>query len=145
MLSFIPSFAEYVHENVDHNYAKEKEELKGVFQTAQLISAAALVAGVAFTIFAFASIASGGLVGLGGLMMLTTSLPLVYFSYNSCRLAANLDNILENPKKYQNLFGLEETFNKRAFKQKISEGTYCFNWFISYLTDKLVKHGMVKN
>lgn len=142
MFDFIAAITDQVHENVDERYLKVKNEGKEATQATQMISAAVLVTSVAITIFGFHAIASGSFVGLPAI---TIGLLQTYLSYNFYKFSENADAILDNQKKYQNLFGLEGTFNHRALKNKLAEGTFCFSWWINYIPDRMAHLGLSRN
>jgi hypothetical protein len=146
MVSPISSFighlqdgAEHIHENIDPEYKKQKTEIKDSLQKVGLMSTAAIAASVAFGILGITMTASGGLAAIVGVPLILVSLPLGYLAYNGYRVAENLNEIVDNPKKYQATFGLEDGFDKDKVKAKLKENTFGFSWIIDFAIDQLSK------
>lgn len=139
MVNFIPSVIDYIHENVDPSYMKEKEESKKAIQAAGLISTAGIIASAALAIL---GLTSGGLVGSA---LILVSLPAGYLSYNAYKMFGNIHDIIDNPKIYQNSLGLEPTFDKQKLKAKLMQDTVCFNFCVDFIVEEMAKAGMAKN
>lgn len=144
MVNLIPSFLDYIHENIDPAYAERKKEVKKSIQAAGLISTAALVASIVFGVLGIALTTSAGVAVIFGLPIILVSLPVGYLSYNSYKTLENIKDVLENPKKYQNSFGLEDSFDKQSLKNKLTQGTFCFSWCIGFILEEMFKSGTLK-
>ena len=147
MVSPITSFighlqdsAEYLHENIDSAYKKQKEEVKDCLQKVGLLSTATMAASIALGILGITCAATGGLAAVVGVPLILVSLPLGYLAYNGYRIAENLNDIVANPKKYQVSFGLEGALDKDKVKEKLKENTFGFSWIISAVIDQLSKN-----
>jgi len=139
MVSFIPSLLENLHQGADPAYAKKKEESKALVAKVELASVAALVVSVAFGVLGIALTVSGGLSLILGFSIILVTLPAGYLVYNAYKTLENIDDVLDNPKKYQDAFGLTQTFNKELLKAKLKEGTFLFGWFASIAVEKISK------
>lgn len=131
--------AEHLHENIDPEYKKQKAEVKGFLQQVGLASTAAAVTSVALGILGIVFAASGGLAAIVGVPLILVSLPVGYLAYNAYRIAENLNEIVDNPKKFQASFGLEGGFDKDKVKAKLKENTFGFSWIIDVAIDQLSK------
>ena len=144
MASFITSLLESAHEYYDPTYQKQKEELKKFVQATGLISTAALIGSVAFAILGISLTASGGFAAVIGAPIIFASLPSGYLCYNANKVSENFNDIVSNPKQYQRLLELDPAFDKYKFKNKLTEGTFCFGWAIDCWLDEMVKSGIMR-
>jgi hypothetical protein len=142
MIDF-PAFFESCHEALDPSYAVNKKNNLNSLKNLELISSAALISGIAFMVLGIA-LCSSGLGAIIGVPLVLISIPTCYFSYNGTRVLENLQDIFDNPKKLQNLYLLDTSFDKYSFKNKLKEGTFCFNWFIDAAIEQMVNNGTAK-
>lgn len=131
--------AEHVHENIDPEYKKQKEEMKDGLQKMGLLSTAGVASSIALGILGIALTASGGLAAIVGVPLILVSLPLGYLAYNAYRVAENLNDIVDNPIKFHAPFTLEKAFDKQKIKEKLKENTFGFSWIIDFAIDQLSK------
>lgn len=139
MASFISSFMENVHENIDPSYIREKEETKKQLQSIGLISTAILVASIALVIFGVALTASGGFSAIIGLPIILVSLPLGYLSFNAYKVTKNISDIEDNPKEYQRFIGWDLIWDKQKIKKKLEQETFCFSWIVDVAVEEMGK------
>ncbi|HEV8052651.1 MAG TPA: hypothetical protein VGP47_09155 [Parachlamydiaceae bacterium] len=132
--------AESIHENIDPAYRKQKKEVKEGLQKVGLMSTAALATSVALATLGICCLAIGGAAAFVSIPMFFVSLPLGYLAYNAYRISENLNQIIENPKKYQVSFGLVNAFDKHQVKIKLKENTFGFGWVIDAVMDHYAKN-----
>lgn len=139
MSSFVSNFFEGVHETSNPSYVKEKEELREKVQEAKSYSTAVLASSIALFILGIALIGTGA-----GIPLILVSLPMGYASYNFYKTCDNVKDIIDNPKQYQNIWGLDGTYNRQALRSKLAEGTIFFDWFADFIVAKLVKSDLAR-
>lgn len=143
MINFICSSIENIHENIDPSYLKEKEGVKNNVLVIGLVSTATFVTSIAFAIFGIALTVSSGLGAFIGFPIILVSLPVGYLSYNAYKISKNTNDIIDNPKKYQRLFGLDPAFDKQKIKNKLEQGTFCFSSIVEIALEGVAKFGNV--
>lgn len=131
MLDFIADTIEYAHESSEPKYAQMKNNALESCRQVEMASTAVLITSVALAIFGLTA-------GSFGLPIIFVAVPLCFFSYNGSRTFANLNDVINNPKRYLNLSGSDNDFNTRKLKGKLVEGTFCFHWAIDYCVDYLI-------
>lgn len=119
--SFINAVTEKIYRNIDTSYIK-KEESKEILQDVGMVSTAVLTASLALTIM--------GMTITGGFALIAISLPLGYLSYNACKVAENMQDVINNYKEYELLKLVDQNLVNQKLKKKLSEGTFCFWWMI---------------
>lgn len=137
MTSFISSFVETVHENIDPSYVREKQQVKKGVQATGLISTATLVASIALGTIGIA-LTCGGLIATG-LALTSVSLPLCYSSFNAYTVSKNISDIIDNPKQYQKITDFELTWDKQKIKKKLEQDTFCFSSIVDVAVEKVSK------
>lgn len=142
MVSFsLASFLENIHETVDPAYLEAKEANKKGIQFVGFIATATFVASVASAIFGMALTVSSGFGAILGAPIILVSLPIGYASYNAAKVSKNINDIIDNPKEYQKLFGLHQVFDKQKIKKKLEQETFCFSWAVNVVVEAMVKSG----
>lgn len=136
MSGYITSFLETLDEVGNPGYVRSKENANKVLQEAGLYATACLVGSVALTVLGIILTTSVPYGKILGLPILFVSIPLGYFSFNVNQVSKNFLDIVKEPKKYQDLFGLTNSFNKDKVKSKLKEKTFYFDSFIEYGVDK---------
>lgn len=134
MVNFVGDFLDFIDEQTNPKIAREKTETREICQKAELAATAVLVASTALAIFGMAMSITSAL----GLPILFVTLPLCYLSYNCSKTIANFAKIIDRPTKYQNFIGLDKEINRLKVKEKLLEGTICFDWAVNALVDKYV-------
>jgi hypothetical protein len=71
-----------------------------------------------------------------GLPIIFVSIPIGYLSYNTTQVSKNILEILNNPKAYQNSYGISNTLDSKKLKAKLKENTFFFDFFIEYGVSK---------
>ncbi|MBS0585280.1 MAG: hypothetical protein JSR76_03135 [Verrucomicrobia bacterium] len=137
MSGFI-SFIEKFHESVSPEYVKKKEGAQKEVQQVGLIATAALVGSVAFGVLGVLLTISGGFPAVIGLGLILVTLPLGYLAFNTYTASKNMRDIIDSPKEYQKFLGLDQAFDKQKIKNKVSEGTFWFNWIVDIAIDKMM-------
>ena len=133
MSSIIANLAERLEGNINPNYQSEKRDMRYAAQVASIISIAALVTNVAFTILGISLCCSGAIAV--GTPLILVSIPLCYFAFNINKTCENIKTINDNIKKYQNLMGFGDGFNKQKLKNELIKNTICFEWFADFMIE----------
>lgn len=138
MIDYISPYMENIHENVDPAYKMEKEEAKRQLQPIGLVATATLIASIALGIFGIALAVSGGYGAIVALPLILISVPLCYLSYNAYKVTKNIDEIIDNPKKYQKFhYQQDPTLDMQKIKKKLAKDTICFRPVVDWFVDKM--------
>jgi|JI9StandDraft_1071089.scaffolds.fasta_scaffold21419_5 hypothetical protein len=132
------SLIEKFHESLDPVYLKKKEGAQKEIQQVGLVATAALVGSVAFGVLGILLTISGGFPAAIGLGLILVTLPLGYLAFNTYTASKNMRDIINSPKEYQKLLSLDQVFDKQKIKDKVSEGTFCFNWIVDIAVEKMI-------
>jgi hypothetical protein len=121
----------------DQNYALNiNEQTKKEMAKVKIFATATLVAGIALTILGAALVASGAGT-VAGVMLISVSLPMCYFSYNISKTLENSIEILDNPNDYL-LYEGSNIEDDIKVRNKLRKNTICFNWFYDWLDNKIL-------
>jgi hypothetical protein len=127
--NWISSSLENVHEEMNPEYKRQKQEFKDYLTLVKVASIAAAILGALLTA-----------TGIGAII----GLPLLYLSANTYIVARNATDIADNPKQYQKYFGVNAIlgqdqapkFDKEKTIAKLKEGTFLFDWAVEGLMNK---------
>lgn len=121
----------------DSQYKQSKEELSNFCEIASIGSLTILASSVILRV------AQQGLTPSDSIISDLFFASTCYLAYNSYQISENFKDFARNPKKYMTLSGFGDKLDEDKFRDRLTRGTFCFNWATDKIIDSFKAHQII--